>query len=278
MTSLYFEKCIQHTKLPTKSLIAFSEQRRNYQKLKTFSSTEKYYNTLTKLCNTLRYCRINLNSHPLFMHGNFSSSNWTFELLNVGNDLKELYIKEALKEDELKQKNRLLLKALRLSNDFSKKAASVLFCKEELRACKLLNVRYHLAQSCSIAADRFFNVYKFQANYIAAKKAYQMKEVASLLWKNENYEKPLTIYLATAIKELTQKLSDDDCGEKVALLQRVVAKEHCPEDVKAMYENLKQQNEQVYYNTVQTDKHIETISLEETFDILSTTLEPPPKE
>lgn len=277
MTSLYFEKCIQHTKLPTKTLIGFSEQRRNYRKQKTFLSTEKYYNTLKNLCNTLRYARINLNSHPLFTHGELSSSNWTFELVNVGNELKKHYINEAAKEDDLKQKNRLLLKALRLSNDLCKNAASVLFCKEELRACKFLNVRYHLAQSCSIAADRFFNMYKFKPNYVAAKKAYQIKEVASLLWKDENYDRPLTIYHATALKEMTQKLSDDDCGEKVALLQRVVTKEHCPEDVKAMYETLKQQNEQVYYNPVQTDKHIETISLEETFDILSTCLEPPPK-
>lgn len=73
---------------------------------------------------------------------------------------------------------------------------------------------------------------------------------------------------------MAKKLSDDDCGERVALLERVVHDAACPEEVQSMHATWKQQNDQVYYKLVASDKRIETISLEAAFQTLTAQLAP----
>ena len=84
-------------------------------------------------------------------------------------------------------------------------------------------------------------------------------------------------YKSKALLELANKMEDDKCGEKVALLQKIVLQEGCPEEVKSQYEIWKQQNDSVYYQNVLTDKDVEVISLEEAFGILSKCFEIPLK-
>ena len=128
-----------------------------------------------------------------------------------------------------------------------------------------------------VAAARFYNMYNFKTNYLAIKKAFQLQEVSYLLWKDEESYPNLINYKSKALLELANKMEDDDCGQKVALLQKIVLQDGCPEDVKAQYEIWKQQNDSVYYQKVITEKDVELISLKEAFDILSKSFEFPPK-
>lgn len=275
MTSLYYEQHIQSKKVSTKDLIKLSESRRTFNKTNRINEAEKYYCELQKLCQTIRYRRIPLKVHPHFQFDKIKSTNWNVELLRVASIYKNLLIDRASTEDDLKVKNRTLLQAMKLSNACSQYSTSILFDDEDNRLFKELNPQYHLAQSLNLAADRFFNMYKFQTNFIAIKKAFQLKELSYLLWKEEDNIVDVVRYKAKALLELAKKIEDDECGQKVALLENIVTKEVCPEDVKSQYEVWKQQNSTVYYKPVVTDKSLEVISLEEAFHTLSKCFESP---
>ena len=277
MTSLYFEQYIQNEKIPTKTLISLSESQRFFNKTPTVDSAEKYYNQLKQLANTLRYRRISVKTHPQFEYESYQSTNWNFEMIRVASMYKDMLVQQSKEEEDLKQKNKLLFKAMQLSNNCSQMASSILYDKEQNRLFKYLNPQYHLSQTFKIAATRFFNMYKYRTNYLAIKKAFQLQELSYLLWKNDEDILDVIRYKSKALLELANKMQDDECGEKVALLQKIVLQEGCPEEVKSQYEIWKQQNDSVYYQNVVTDKDVEVISLEEAFGILSKCFEIPSK-
>ena len=277
MTSLYFEQCIQNDKISTKSLINVSEAQRQFNKCATLKNSKDYYDQLKKLTYTLRYRRIPIKKHPQFMFDTYSSTNWNLEKIRVACKYKDLLVEESEKEEDLKKKNKLLLQAMQMSNECSMLSSSSLFQKEHNRLFKYLNPQYHLAETMKVAAARFYNMYNFKTNYLAIKKAFQLQEVSYLLWKDEEAYPNLINYKSKALLELANKMEDDDCGQKVALLQKIVLQDGCPEDVKAQYEIWKQQNDSVYYQKVMTEKDVELISLKEAFDILSKSFEFPPK-
>lgn len=271
MSSLYFEKCIQHPKVSTKTLISLSQMRRSYLKHPSVESCTTYYNNLLDLCKKLRYNRITVKEHPTFEYEGYKSSNWTFECLCVSQTLIKHLIEYAAEKDDLKEKNKLVKKALDISNENSRMATSILFEKNSNKLLNLINPRFHLSKTCSLAADWFHNMYDYKPNYLAILKAYQLKELSTLLWKADDEEKKvLTKIEAKALMELANKIDDDMCGEKVALLQVVANKAGCPADIVAKYQTWKQQNEQVYFTTVYTDKKLETVNIKGAFDILTT--------
>jgi len=277
MTSLYFEQCIHNDKIPTKTLISLSECQRTFNKTPTVEHAEKYYVHLKKLSTTIRYRRIPIKQHPQFEYDSFQSTNWNLEMIRVATMYKDMLVEKSEKEEDLKQKNKLLAKAMRLSNECSQMSSSILYEKERNRLFKYINPQYHLAQTMKIAANRFFNMYRYKSNYLAIKKAFQLQELAYLLWRNDEDLTDVIKYKSKALLELASKLKDDDCGQRVALLQKIVLKEGCPEEVKSQYEIWKQQNESVYYQNVVTDKDVDVISLEDSFDILSKCFEIPSK-
>lgn len=277
MASLYFEQCIHNDKIPTKTLINLSQCQRTFNKTPNVEHAENYYTNLKKLSNTLRYRRIHIDQHPQFEFKSFQSTNWNFEMIRVANMYKDMLIEKSEEAEDLKEKNKLLGKAMRFSNECSQMASSILFDKEQNRLFKYINPQYHLAQTMQIAAKRFFNMYQYKTNYLAIKKAFQLQELSYLLWKEDEDILDVIKYKSKALLELASKLEDDECGQKVALLQKIVLKEGCPEEVKSQYEIWKQQNESVYYQNVVTNKQIELISLEGAFDILSKCFEIPSK-
>lgn len=277
MTSLYFEQCIHNTKIQTKTLIKLSECQRAFNKLNNLDTVDQYYDQLKGLIKMIRYRRIPIKVHPQFECEGYQSTNWNFELIRVAHSYKKLLIASCEVEEDLKKKNRLLLQAMRLSNECSLICTSILYDKEHNKLFKFLNPQYHLSQTMRLAASRFYNMYKFQPNYIAIKRAFQLQELSYLLWKKDEEILDVINYKAKALLELAQKLEDDECGQKVALLQKIVLKEGCPEDVKSQYEVWRQQNDSVYYQSVLTDKKLDVISLEEAFDILSGSFEIPSK-
>jgi len=277
MTSLYFEQCIHNTKIPTKTLIKLSECQRAFNKLNNLDTVKQYYDQLKGLIKMIRYRRIPIKVHPQFECEGYQSTNWNFELLRVAHKYKELLITSSEEEEDLKKKNRLLLEAMTLSNECSLICSSILYDKEHNKLFKFLNPQYHLSQTMRLAASRFYNMYNFKTNYIAIKRAFQLQELSYLLWKNDEDILDVIKYKAKALMELAQKLEDDDCGQKVALLQKIVLKDGCPEDVKSQYEVWRQQNDSVYYQSVLTDKKLDVISLKEAFDILSKSFDIPSK-
>ena len=273
MSNLYFEQCIQNKKISTKTLIKVSECQRIFNKSNTVDNAEEYLTQLKNLIKILRYRRISIHKHPQFENMGFHSTNWNFELIRISSKYKKLLLAKCDKEEDLKEKNKLLLRAMKLSNECSRLSSSILFQKDDNRLFKMLNPQYHLSETMKLAALRFFNMYKFKNNYLAIKKAFQLQELSNVLWKDEEETVNVITYKSKALLELAKKLKDDDCGQKVALLQKIVLEEGCTEDVKSQYEIWKQQNDSVYYQTVQSDKVLEVISLEEAFDILSKSFE-----
>ena len=265
--SLYYEKYIHSDKISTKSLIKLSELQRTFDK----APSEAYHVALKQLCQNIRYNRIPIHEHPEFEFKGYTSTAWPFELIRVAATLKETLEARVEGEDDLKVKNKLLLEAIKLSNECTKHAASLLFHKPENKAFKYLNPRYHLSNTLSLAAQRFYNMYLFKPNAAAAKKAFQLKELAGVLWDANNDH---TLYRAKALLEMAKQIDDDmQFGEKVALLEPVVLQDDCPEEVTCAYETWKQQNEQVYFRSVYTDKTLEVISLEDAFQVLTKLLE-----
>ena len=273
MTSLFYEKYINSNKIKTRSLITLSELQRTFEKSNTVEGAQQYYEALSTLCNNIRYRRIRIKEHPYFQFDGHTSTNWTFELIRVASVYKDLLVTQANLIEDLKQKNKVLLQAMKLTNDCSRYATSIFYIEADNRLFKYMNPQYHLSQTLNIAADRFYNMYKFKTNALAIKKAFQMKELSFLIWKDVNVYDTLIKYKATALLELAKKLDDDECGQKVALLEVIVTRDECPEEVTSQYESWKQQNEQVYYKPVVTDKKIDIISLEDAFGILSKSFE-----
>jgi len=79
--------------------------------------------------------------------------------------------------------------------------------------------------------------------------------------------------MALALHSIATKMSDDEIGERIALLDKVINKNGVPANVTADYQTWVRQNEQVYFNAVQTKKKLETLTLNEAFCIVL-----PPKE
>lgn len=276
MTSLYYEQCVANSpKVSTKELIKLSEYQRAFNKKPTLQSAETYLQKYKKLIHAVRYRRVQLKAHPTFHYKSVKSANWTVELLRVATTYRDLLLEKADKTEDLKEKNRTLLQALEVSNDCSRYSTSVLFDTDRVKTLKELNPQYHLSRTLSIAADRFFNMNTYRNNCLAIKRAFQLKELSYLLWKNEGYIEDVIKYKALALLSMTRQMNDDDCGQKIALLEGIVTKDPCPEEVKTEYEKLMQQNLSVYYTPVTTDKTLETISLEEAFRILSKCFESP---
>ena len=276
MTSLYYEQCVVNSpKVTTKELIKLSEHQRAFNKTPTIKSAQIYLEKFKKLIHTVRYRRVQLKSHPTFTYKSVKSANWTVELLRIATTYRDLLLEKADKTEDLKEKNRMLLQALQVSNDCSRYSTSILFDTDRVKTLKELNPQYHLSRTLSIAADRFFNMNTYKNNGLAIKRAFQLKELSYLLWKNEGDIEDVIKYKALALLSMTSKMQDDDCGQKIALLEGIVTKDACPEEVKTEYEKLMQQNRSVYYTPVTTDKTLETISLEEAFHILSKCFESP---
>tara|TARA_B100000674_G_scaffold404973_2_gene351577 strand:- start:4232 stop:5062 length:831 start_codon:yes stop_codon:yes gene_type:complete len=269
MTSIYYEKCILHEKVPTKNLIKLSQLQRQANKMNTIEIIEEYYKKLCELCNKLRYNRVTVSQHPTFTFDTVKSTNWTLELIRVAHSASEMILIQAEEEEDFKKKNKLYERALKYANDCCRYSASVLFERNTNKLSKYLNPRYHLSRVFSIAADKLYNMNECKATYLAVERAFQLIEIASMLWDDDDMKIKSVKYESKALLALANKIDENDCGERVALLETVTAKEGCLPEVVAQYESFKQQNEQVYYKPVHTDRKIKVLTLKEAFDISS---------
>ena len=109
-------------------------------------------------------------------------------------------------------------------------------------------------------------MYTFKPSTAPVKKSYQFLEIASRIWKNRPYEQ-LNKRKALCYKHMAEDLEDDNCGERVALMEEAI-KFYDGEEIQEKYNLWKQQNESVYYNQVSTEKTIPCLSLQDSLQSL----------
>ena len=82
--------------------------------------------------------------------------------------------------------------------------------------------------------------------------AYFFLDTAIHIWKNPTIEKELELRKAAYFHTVAKGLTDDDCGQRVALLNEVMV-EDLPQYIIEDYNTWKKQNEQVYFQVEETN-------------------------
>lgn len=268
MESIYFERLIEDDTIPNKALIQLSELRR-----KDFSNIENaltYYKVFCKISDKVRYKRVRLSSHPKFKWGNVVSTNWNIEKLHLEDLISEKYIQLANEAVDEKEKLKLCNESITYRTLALSTMQSCGWITPLMRLNHVTNERYHLHKLFEAVALKYFSIFSYKQNDRAILLAYQFDELSSRLWKSsvKDYK-----YMALALHSIATKMSDDEIGERIALLDKVINKNGVPANVTADYQTWVRQNEQVYFNAVQTKKKLETLTLNEAFCIVL-----PPKE
>ena len=116
------------------------------------------------------------------------------------------------------------------------------------------------------ASDYYYNMYTFKEVLSPIRMSYQLMEIASRTWKKLEYSQ-LNRRHALALKHKAESLKDDECGQKVALLEQALGLDNS-EDIKNAFDKYKDDNDSVYYKTVTTELTISCLSLEDSFQSL----------
>jgi len=226
----------------------------------------EYYDTLCDIMDRSRKLKFDI----LFVWNNYNSSCWKFEQLHILQLLSNWSYNNAKSHSPKEAKPyyassiRYELESIRVLKTYSWRDSS-------LSVLPIMQDRYHLAKACSYTSDYFYNMYDFKASLAPVQKSYQMLELASQLWKKTdatyNYTE-LAARQAITLKHLADGLTDDQCGERVALMEKALQL-HESEELRDAYNLWKQQNDSVYYNIVSTDIMIPCLSLRDSFQTLS---------
>jgi len=258
--TLYFER---HVDGDNVTLIKASEVRRKMLQNESLEHGKDYYKRLKTIIREKKP----LHKTPLFIWDGSSSSCWKFEQLHVLSRLAKwswevgkskqpieakMYYKEAVA---------YCMESLKILNGYK-------WRDSDIGSLSIMQYRYQLATALTYASEYYFNMYAFKENLVAIKKAYQTLELARMIWKRE-----LPIYdtfnkkKALCLRQLAHALTDDQCGERVALLK--IANDLYNDDSITQDLNLwQQQNDSVYFKKVETEQTISLISLEDSFQNL----------
>jgi len=263
-TPIYFERHVDHD---SKKLIRMSELRRKVVQALELSKNGyehcmEYYTHLDSIMDS----GTTLNSSILFVWDNSNSSCWKFEKLHILKLLSH-WAHDLAVDKQPKEAKDWFSKAVGFEIESIKTLRTYSWRDSSIGGLPIMQDRYHLSMALVYASDYFFNMYTFKESYLPVKKSYQFLELASRLWKKNDYEK-LNIRHALTLKHMAEDLEDDNCGEKVALMEQAL-KLHETESIRKAYNLWSQQNDSVYYNEVKTDKTISFPSLQESFQNLS---------
>ena len=135
-----------------------------------------------------------------------------------------------------------------------------------LKSAPIMNVRYHLSELFKTAAMKYYSMFTFKENKTAIKYAYQLDEIGSRLWGGgmKSFK-----YMSLALRSMAMDMSDDQMGERIALLNKVKGRPGVPNTIDADLIAWTEQNNRVYFTTVSTEKKIPVLSLEEAFNIIT---------
>jgi hypothetical protein len=267
MTSpVFFEKHIEDPRINNTTLIRLSELRRFDDG--TVEGLDAYYEEFVRVSHLVRYNRIRIHSHPVFTWHGLKSTNWNFEKLNVEVELSNRCDKLAL---ELKTDYKEAVKMCERSKAYRLSALSSVmsmgWIPSDMKVKRIVQTRFHLSRLFETMSAKYYNMFLFRENKTAIKYAYQYGELASRLWGGNiaNFK-----YKALYLKSIADSLSDEQIGEKIALLNKVIGEtyEGVPESIYALQKSLMQVNDQVYFKVIKTELKPDVMSLSEAFRVL----------
>ena len=258
---IYFEK---HLNYDNEKLIRTSELRRkvvqaiDYRK-NGYDICTEYYEMLKDIMNS----HARMKQPLLFVWDDNNSTCWKFEQLHIL-QLMATWAHDTAVEKDTKDAKPWFEKAVRHGLEALRVLQTYTWRDSTNSLLPIMQDRYHLACTYVYASDFYYNIYTYKQLLYPIKKSFQMMELASRLWKGLDYE-PLKYRHALSLKHTAEKLEDDQCGERVALMEKAIELDSSDE-IQQAYNLWKQQNDSVYFNEVVTEKEVELLSLKESFE------------
>lgn len=262
---IYFEKYLDYD---SKKLIEASELRRKVlQSIQHgnngFVNCLKYY---TLLCEFM-HRDTKMKSNILFIWNDNNSTCFQFEKLHVL-ELLSHWAHDLAIDKGPKEAKQWFSKAVSYELEAINTIRVYNWMDPSNTILPIMQDRYHLAKALIYASDFYFNMYTFKEVLFPVKKSYQLIELASRIWKKMDYEQ-MKVRHALTLKHMAEGLQDEQCGERVALMETALQL-YENEELKKIYNLWRQQNESVYYNTVETKLGITCLSLKESLPNLLT--------
>lgn len=260
---IYFEK---HVTYDNEKLIRASELRRKVVQAMDYGKNAydqcfEYYEALMEIVNS--HSRI--KEPLLFIWNDNNSTCWKFEQLHMLHLLSTWAHDIAVDKDPKKAKP-WFEKAMKHEIDSLKVLQLYSWIDSSNAILPIMQTRYHLAHAFIYASDFYYNAYTYKPMLFSVQKSYQMLEVASRLWKKLDYAQLKTRHAIT-LKRMAEKLDDDKCGERVALMEKALELD-ASDEIQQAYNLWKQQNESVYFNEVTTDLTVSVLTLKDSFQNL----------
>jgi len=260
---IFFER---HVDFSNKQLIKASELRRKIAQgvqhnENMYSKAEEYYKLLSKIAVPTT----SLKNPLLFVWCGKSSSCWNFEKLHILT-LMAKWAHDNGVSKEPKEAKRWFSTAVKHEMQSMLVLNNYMWSDSDISILPILQHRYHLAKALLYASDYYYNMYTFKEVLSPIRMSYQLMEIASRTWKKLEYSQ-LNRRHALALKHKAESLTDDECGQKVALLEQALGLDNS-EDIKTAFDKYKDDNDSVYYKTVTTELTISCLSLEDSFQSL----------
>lgn len=281
---ILFEKLVMQSNASNDELITCSEKRRSllnniyHKSSDIYTSATDYYNAYVAMLPKLYDAH--LKYQPLFQWEHHGSSSWLYEKLHLEHlRMKEAW-KKALDVSNLKERRNLFRDSVACGMDALDTLSHFHWEDPSLMRLSFMQDRYYLYHMCKAASQYYKTMNAFSeetnatSNTRCLKYAFEYMDIALLIWKSDIYDEEEWFNVkALYLLDMATQLTDDQCGERCALLQDIVKVKHIPSKVVSEYKLWKQQNEQVYYQKEETNITIDHSSLNDLFLNLSTIVE-----
>lgn len=281
---ILFEKLVLQSNVSNDQLILCSEKRRSllnniFHKSKhIYTSATDYYNSYVEMLPNL-YNAI-LKYQPFFQWMNYGSSSWLYEKLHLEHLRMGEAWKKALNTKNLKERRNLFRDSIACGMDALDTLSHFHWEDPSLKRLSFMQDRYYLYHICKAASQYYQTINAFSmeknnsSNTRCVKYAFEYMDIAFFVWKTDSYDEEEWINTkALYLLHMAKGLTDDQCGERCALLKDMLKYKHIPKEVSSSYNLWKQQNDQVYYQKEETSLTIDYCSLSDLFLNLSTIVE-----
>lgn len=260
---MYYEKCIKN--YDNKKLIKLSQLRRNLMRhlhdVNNLKIVLDYYDSFLKLLDQ----NFTISKQPLFEWNNQYSTCFLFEKINIQHLLSEQYERAASIAQPIEAKKHYF-EAMKMNIENIKDMNRYLWEDSDLLMSPVLQINFHYSKLFENTAQYYHSMYQYSlqndkdTKLFTIRRAYHYKTFTNL-WNKQCADE----YKSLTLLEMAKELKDDQCGEKLALIQEFKDTNECKE----FYTKWYQQNECVYYNPIDTALSIKPFTLKEAFQDLS---------
>ena len=249
---MYFEKCFDFN---NKTCIKLSQLRRNLIRKPSLDKAIEYYNHLQQL--PLK--KIKVNKQPLFKWEKESSC-ILYEMLNLENTIADKYTEQAI-EQTPKEARKSYLNAMKFNIKCLTTLKKYRWKDNDIIQLNIMQDNYHYSKLLHNAAMQYYSMHQFKNNLICIRRAYHLMDFSINLWKTTDQNK----FKSLTLLEMAKSLPDDQMGERLALIKDFKDTPECSEYWNTWF----QQNETVYYKSIETNITIQPFTLKEAFQDLS---------